>query len=352
MFECSDAGIGRHALWLVVGLVACPAVLPGQGIGAQAALRLTARYELELAQPTTGIPVLEGRLVELPFTLRVSPGVGGARPVESVMVCGADGRGCSVFDDIQAPAERSHILHPYAGLAGRPMEIIVCRRAGTGQDFSCAETLASATITIPTYAQYTVSVDNIRVNHTRARTTDTAWLSLMGNVYGQYFHPERCHRGGSLTECSGTKRLGDYRDGTHTVENHQLFVGPFSMPPDQTSTLLFAFGVWNYGFELVSNYGDLDDAFYDAALDAFPRIQPFDVLDITGRMNDHSWHGCDGPTAGAAYRVYGNELHRNTIATGEWLLPATFYSVKSQVGCGASSSYGVTVRIRRTSWHP
>ncbi len=226
MFECSDR-IGRHALWLVVGLVACPAVLPGAGHWPTKPLALTARFD---RRSLTGIPVLEGWSSCL-HPSGVRPGVGGARPVDPVMVCGADGRGCSVGRPGAGRAEPHS--HPYAGLGGpwkggdhrvspRRHQFLLCRNPG------------HTTITIPTYAQYTVSVDNIRVNHTPGENHRYRLAEPMGNVYGPYFHP-----GGQLPPRRQSHRvLGHEAIGglsgrnPHGGEPPSSSSAPFRVPPE------------------------------------------------------------------------------------------------------------------------
>ena len=202
---------------------------------------------------------------------------------------------------------------------------------------------------------YSVSVSNIYVQHTRAHTNDTIYVSMMGtNTFA--LPPEKKSCTGSAPSGQAwcvNQKIGDMQDGGHPLNANDLpTIGPFEV--DQGGTLLFAIAVWNYGFGIKSGTGDLKSALYKAVQPVVTTNFGYNSLgqintNLVPSLNHHSWPGCDGPVVGWSIRIKADALARMIAqgATGEWSVGP--FTVRSQVGCGASSKYTVTYRLIQNS---
>jgi len=129
-----------------------------------------------------------------------------------------------------------------------------------------------------------------------------------------------------------------------------LVAGGGLLPLDDTSSMVLAFAVFNHGFDVSQDWSGMDQALFDAATHTFPKLAPSGEIDLTDALNDHRWLGCDGPTAGSAFRFSSRTLDQMTRNDSrEWILRTSTYLVRSQAGCGASSRYSVVLRIQRSS---
>ena len=200
---------------------------------------------------------------------------------------------------------------------------------------------------------YYVKVIRFDVVHTRAHTTDTIYVSLLGtNTFTLPPSKSDCHEpfGPDFQSCV-TVKVGNVQKGVHTLDAKDAqSIGPFSIGPD--GALNFGIAVWNYGFGVKTGTGDLTDALYDALKPALGKLSDYDSLgwqyfDLDPSLNHHKWSGCDGPVFGWGMRISAAGLARmfvdGSASPGEQTIgPVT---VRSQVGCGASSQYAVDFQI-------
>ncbi len=255
---------------------------------------------------------------------------------------------CSFFVNVIPPQQLTGSLNGRLPLIGNPVQLIACEDLLTN-GHHCGETLATDSKLVPLVATYGVFVRSVAVFHTRAHSTDTTWVSVIGDTDISNLDKSKC-RGPHPTNNCETLPAGDFQDGDHALKFPFPQVGDFALGADSDSSFRFAFAVWNYGFELVPSWFDLSDALINAAVPVFSTISPSEEIDLTPALNDHPWQGCDGPTAGTAFRMTGAQLEQLTRATGNFSQTIGRYVVKSQVGCGASSQYAVTFAISRTRW--
>jgi hypothetical protein len=148
----------------------------------------------------------------------------------------------------------------------------------------------------------------------------------------------------SKSDCNGshpaligscqTVSVGNFKNGDHEVKP-PIVMSNCNLTNTVTSVCKFALAVWNYGFELVSNSGDLADALFSAAIPLLTNdsSSPGEV-DITHALNDHAWQGCDGPTLGKVFSMTGEQLDLLTRATGNSSQSVERSKVRSQIGCG------------------
>lgn len=233
-----------------------------------------------------------------------------------------------------------------------------------------AAVLAFLGIDSATAQTYSVQVVSWTTSHTRAHKTDTIYISLAGSVLNSPDWAESLVNPKTIAACKGlqasvpiclTVSMGDYKNGLHNAGygkeilyrnvNNQV---PESLPvvsfsfdggsePDQSA--LIAISIWNYGFpKLVYTPSDLPRALLKALEPMLITTQSAGPVSLIKSLNHHPWLGCDGPVIGAAFRFSGAELARMTAA-GPHQITVDTTSVRSQVGCGASSKYSVTFSI-------
>jgi hypothetical protein len=146
-----------------------------------------------------------------------------------------------------------------------------------------------------------------------------------------------------------TTKVGDLRDGGHRLDEGSIpYIGPFLVEP--SGSLLFAIAVWNYGFGVKHDTNDLRDALYQAVQPIVTTHTGYNSLgeinrDLVPSLNDHPWPGCDGPVFGWAIRITATGLARSIAASPNKRSSVGPVTVRSQVGCGASSKYMVTYQI-------
>jgi hypothetical protein len=206
--------------------------------------------------------------------------------------------------------------------------------------------------------------------HTRAHKTDTIYISLAASVLNSPNWDESLVNPKGIAACKGlqasvpicmTLSMGDYRNGLHVAGNgKEIFYidqnnyTPQSLPvvsfslggiPEPGQSVLIAISIWNYGFpKLVYTPEDLPGALLKAVQPMLVTAQSAGPVSLIKSLNHHPWLGCDGPVIGTAFRFSGAELARMT-ASGPHQITLGPTSVGSQIGCGASSRYSVTVLI-------
>jgi hypothetical protein len=220
---------------------------------------------------------------------------------------------------------------------------------GICEKLSASATSAPLQPILVTTPQYYVEVLSIDTLHTRAHTSDTLWLTTITANGDQTMPswPALC-RDSSNSGCT-VLALGNVKNGVHDIS-----LGPssiVSLPTQLYSDayliqFVFSIAVWNYGFDtLVIDPSSLQKAQWDALSTYVDRPIASGPHDISAALNNHEWSGCDGPVFGMVFRYTPNELEGMTVSangTTQTLGPVT---IRSQLGCGASSRYSVTFRI-------
>jgi hypothetical protein len=208
--------------------------------------------------------------------------------------------------------------------------------------------VAEADIQVAVAGTYTVTIDKIHIDNTRAVHNDTDYvhLALQGGKEG--------------TMLSAWKRLGDVNNGDHGVA---LTLGPVTLGP--TDSLAFAYEVINHG-----NFLDVVKDFFDKVSGAAAQVLG-DIYvgtdwskgdELTRFINKVQFADCDGYTAvdgiglldGARLSAWTSQvgLFQVTLAYPPSNIDPDTYDrlYKSAVGCGSTSKYSVSWTVRRTSF--
>jgi hypothetical protein len=88
---------------------------------------------------------------------------------------------CSFFVNVIPPQQLTGSLDGRLPLIGNPVQLIACEDLLTN-GHHCGETLATDSKLVPLVATYGVFVRSVAVFHTRAHSTDTTWVSVIGDT--------------------------------------------------------------------------------------------------------------------------------------------------------------------------
>lgn len=341
----------RVALALIFTVSFATCVFAQGGIGGRLGSEVLSPFTLTIGDPqseTGKQPPPENDWLTIPFTFTVSIPVAGTRTPKDVRVCISDMKTCTRFSNIVPPQQMTGALSGKFRM-GNPVQIIACEDTFDANGQLCGEILATDEKAIVRTGLYSITITNITVFHTRAHSTDSTYVTILGGTNISNLNKKECS-GPYLSRQCWVNHVGEFQDGDHVLKYPFPIIGDFAIADDSNSSIQFGFAVWNFGAELVSNWGDLSDALFDAAVPVISAMSPSEQIDITPALNDHFWQGCDGPTAGTAFRITGAQLEQLTHATGRFSQTIGRYVVPSQVGCGASSQYSVTFVISRSTW--
>jgi hypothetical protein len=324
-------------------------------------------YDLKIQQILPDGPVLEHSPIDVSFAFQLIPPIGGHAPEGPLSICPANGSGdCVTYSSVIAKKMYRGTIHMAAPAAGAKslVKLIVCRRATVGEDYGCLELSADEKPMI-VFARYVVALVEFEIQHTRAHSTDTVYASLEGRVAGQRSaDPDACSIQGPPTFCVPGTFQGNHQDGIFAISNIQ--VGPFDLIPEVDGDLTFAYAFVNYGTS--KNQKDFKktmDTISDITSFGLSAYQPqasqawSQGNDITHKLNDLQWGGCDGPVAADTVVVLNKTLSgqvqstlaARTEASGRFRQPSQIHETDSQDGCGGSPKYRVTWEIVRTSWN-
>lgn len=301
--------------------------------------------------PLGADPPLEHTQGQISFTLNVD--IFSDIVPQTVMVCTPIGEGCAILSNFGPHAVLKGVVWVNFPSVGATVQMTVCEDVKRGVNI-CGKTLSTAQKIVSLSASYAFVLTNVTVFHTRAHTTDTAYVSVMGGPLPSTLSKSNCdgNNPALLLPLCSTASVGNFQNGDHEVKP-PILMNSCNLTNAVTSVCKFALAVWNFGFELVSNVGDLAGALFSAAVPllASDSSSPGEV-DITHALNDHAWEGCDDPTLGKVFTMTAEQLDQLTRATGISSQSVERSKVRSQVGCGASSDYSATFSIVRDSWKP
>jgi hypothetical protein len=302
--------------------------------------------------PLGADPPLEHTQGQISFTLNVD--IFSDIVPQTVMVCTPIGEGCAILSNFGPHTVLTGVVWVNFPSVGATVQMTVCEDVKRGVNI-CGKTLSTAQKIVSLSASYAFVLTNVTVFHTRAHTTDTAYVSVMGGPLISTISKSNCEGNNQallLPNLCSTVSVGNFQDGDHEVKP-PILMSSCNVTNAVTSACKFALAVWNFGFELVSDSGDLQGALFSAAIPLLTSNSSSPgVVDITHALNDHAWEGCDGPTLGKVFTMTGAQLDQLTRATGNSSQSVERSKVRSQVGCGASSDYSATFSIVRDSWKP
>lgn len=326
---------------------------------------------LQITEPAPSAPLLEHSLLEIPYTVTLAPGVGGAAPVIDMVVCGADaldGGPCDIYDQVQAnwtsPAgSKLRLRAPNAG-SSVSMRVVACtKKIDSNQVVTCGGQLADKSFERPISARFMVRLDSFTILSTRSRHADTVYLALEGIFSGEHKELlDKCDNVlatptvKNLILCKGATKFGtkDLGHGTYSVPN--MTVGEFEVIPGRSGALTFGFVVFNYGFVVhpIILTGDMGGIVQNTIAGQLLTTDQNPSDDFVHGLQGEPWLGCDGPTAAGAVRLFNvdrpDSLDAVTRSTGAFSQQSKTYVAKSQLGCGDDSRYSVQWTVRRTSW--
>jgi hypothetical protein len=330
------------------------------------------KVDLKIALPTLPKAPIEFSTLTISYSVLLSPGAGGAKPVVDLLVCGTvNGKSigkCDAYDRVQPTWQspglsKLNLQLPMAGSVA--LGVRVCTRVRSIRPTNiCGKQLAFQESPIPVAARYTINLDSYTILHTRARITDTLYLALGGYATGQnrdlldscwnFTKPPTAEE---PVLCKGPVPVGDRRNGT--FDTRDMAVGTFDLVPGAGGSLTFAFVVFNFGYpaypSILNIKTEMQGRIPAAIKSQVLSWHTLPAANFTGDLNDGLWLGCDGPTVAGAVRLFNsggvNSLDMKTRAMGSYSSYSQIFTVKSQVGCGASSQYRVKWTVRRTSWH-
>jgi hypothetical protein len=211
--------------------------------------------------------------------------------------------------------------------------------------------------------QYYVQVQSVTTLHTRARTNDTLWISMI-TAFGDQMPDWSQDCLSVINSACAIADYGNVQNGVHipfenggpSDANWNNFQTPspvLALPTVLSATsselieFVFSIAVWNYGFDqLVISPNDPMRAHYDAVEMYVDRPLTSGQYDISAPLNNHPWAGCDGPVFGILFRFTPDEMAQMT-QSGNSTQTVGPVTIRSQVGCGASSKYTVTFTISK-----
>jgi hypothetical protein len=207
---------------------------------------------------------------------------------------------------------------------------------------------AEADTQVAVSGQYSVTVDKVHIDKTRALHNDTDYVNLI------------LKGGKEAAMNTAWKRIGDVNDGDHGVA---LTLGPATVGP--TDALAFAYQVINHGNVLAGVeefFNKVSGAAAQVLGDIFVGTNWDKGDELTKFINHVQFADCDGYTAvDGIGPLDGGRLAAWTAQSGFFTLKLTYPGTnidpetydklyKSADGCGGTSNYTVFTTIRRTSF--
>ena len=183
---------------------------------------------------------------------------------------------------------------------------------------------------VPTYR---IQLDDISVERTRSRRTDTNYAAL--SVQGSSEHPR-----------TSTKRLGDVGRGTKAVN-----VSLSLIPVEQNGRLRISWAVINYGGaksdEMV---GVLKEAVEQQVAQASDEDWLSQLSAVLARaLEEDRASRCDGPVLAGSLEISGTDLARQTGQGKALRVTRRQEGLEAPDRCAKKSDYSATLIIRRES---
>ena len=208
--------------------------------------------------------------------------------------------------------------------------------------------IGQQTINIGALLNY--KLENFKINHTRARSTDTDWASLFVSQDGQPVMQ------------STALYLGDFQDGTYPFkgkdaegnQQNSMETGPFTIVPGNNSTLRISYFIYNGG-SIEDRKGFLN-GFASATADPslFHGKRPGKSTLFTAMRVLNPFFlimgACDGFVVGDTMVIQSNDLYSNTfMGNVDFSRRFNTEAYASQAGCGNTSDYEVFSNMKKIS---
>jgi hypothetical protein len=358
-----------RGLLLVAACVTRTSTLGAQDCGPRGTACFEERFSLAITKIAPDTRLIEHQPIDVSFTL-----TRGKRFREAVSgsVCDRNDTTapCFTVKSLRPGATARGTLHLKAPAAGpaAPIDIVFCRDL-EGEPGGCDERGTDGR-QLPVAARYEVILQAFEILHTKARTTDTVWASLLGQAGDT--PPARdsalCGILGPPTFCVKPAEQGDREDGVHAVRG-DVRVGPFELVPEVDPDLTFWFIVANAGFTYEEKaYLEFMNILNQMASGAFGAVMSKGdsagtLKDATDKLNTTMVKDCDAVVVNdiktALNRTRSGEwastLDARTRELGHWVggqSDSDIYITANDAACGDAAKYKVTWRIARISWEP
>jgi len=354
----SFAAVFAAALAALAGSAA-PALaqISGGWIGGQVQspfkLQIDGPVGLGTLKPIDPPPLISKENSPLILSFRLTVGVPSLPvPVPSnIRVCTPDMQSCAHLTNVGVAQQLSGLVSMHYPEVGEPTRLVVCEdhigSLGPIVGEPCNNILAEDQKDYLVTAVFTFFITDVNVLHTRARTTDdVSFATMAGTDFGMLDKP-RCSSAHPDEHCQ-FGFFGSFQDGHHPIKK---LAGAVDVAVKADDEVRVAIATANQGGATFNLPEDLFDDLQSAATPVLMSIPSEQFVDVNAALNDHLWAGCDGPTASAVFHMPVARLVQLTQATGSSLFPLPVNVVRSEIGCGASSQYQLTLEVFRNTWH-